>query len=83
MTIKQKVHTSIYLTKDSQGNTASATCEEDCDQIQICGMVSYADQPVYFESDAYHLSSWCDDNNIELKVIKREEDFDDLWEIIL
>lgn len=74
-----EVTTRIYLMKDSQGNKASVTVEEDCDTAQICGMKDKEGKDLYFESNAYHISTFCNDNNIELKVIDRKDDFDTLW----
>lgn len=75
-----KVTTKIYLMKDSHGNQASATVEESCDTAQICGLKDKSGNDVYFESDAYHIFSFCNDNDIECKVIERNEEFDTLWE---
>ncbi len=74
-----EVRTTIYLMKDSQGNKTSVTVEESCNDAQICGMRNKENEKVYFESDAYHIHSFCKDNDIELKVINRKEDFDTLW----
>lgn len=74
-----EVTTRIYLMKDSQGNKASVTVEEGCDTAQICGMKDKEGKDLYFESDAYHISTFCNDNDIELKVIDRKDDFDTLW----
>lgn len=74
-----EVTTRIYLMKDSQGNKASVTVEEGCDTAQICGMKDKEGKALYFESDAYHISTFCNDNDIELKVIDRKDDFDTLW----
>lgn len=73
------VTTRIYLMKDSHGNKASVTVEEGSDNAQVCGMLNKAGEKVYFESEAYHISSFCDENNIELKVIDRTDDFETLW----
>lgn len=74
-----EVTTRIYLMKDSHGNKTSVTVEEGCDNAQVCGMLNKAGEKVYFESEAYHISSFCDENNIELKVIDRTDDFETLW----
>lgn len=74
-----EVTTRIYLMKDSHGNKTSVTVEEDSDNAQVCGMLNKAGEKVYFESEAYHISSFCDENNIELKVINQTFDFDTLW----
>jgi hypothetical protein len=69
----------IYLTKDSQGNRAYAVAEDGSNTVQICGMSNKEGEKVYFESEAYHIDSFCRENSIELKVINRVEDFDTLW----
>ena len=76
-----EVTTRIYLMKDSQGNKASVTVEEGCDTalICVCGMKNKEGKDLYFESEAYHISTFCNDNDIELKVIDRKDDFDTLW----
>jgi hypothetical protein len=74
-----EVTTRIYLMKDSHGNKASVTVEEGCDGAQICGLKNKDGRVVYFESEAYHISTFCGENNIELKVIDQMYDFDTLW----
>jgi len=75
----KKVYVTIYLMIDSFGNKASAICEESCDTVQASGLRNKAEDRVYFESEAYHLDSWCRDNGIKLKVVCAELDFDVLW----
>ena len=77
---KAIVHSTVYLMIDSQGNKTGAIVEDPSDTVQVCGMHDQNGESLDFESDAYHIHSWCKDNGIELKVIKREEDFDSLWE---
>lgn len=74
-----KVRSRIYLVKDNFGNKASATCEESCDTIRICGLKKGNGEPSYFESDAYHLASHCVEDGLEMKVIEDIHDFDKLW----
>lgn len=74
-----EVTTRIYLMKDSQGNKASVTVEEGCKTAQICGLKGKEGQDAHFESEAYHISTFCNDNDIQLKVIDRKDDFDTLW----
>jgi len=77
-----KVHNRIYLVKDKFGNKASASCEEGCDTIQICGLKKANGENYYFESEAYHLSNDCqnEENGLECKMIEDVHDFDKLWE---
>lgn len=77
-----KVHTRIYLVKDNFGNKASASCEDSSDTIQISGLKKANGEPSYFESDAYHLESYCKSDGLEYKVIEDIHDFDKLWELI-
>jgi len=76
-----KVYSKIYLVKDSHGNKTFGVVEESCDTVQICGMFDADSQPLYFETDGYHLEGWCKEHDLELKVIDREEEFDNLWEL--
>lgn len=80
MAFVTKVTTKIYLMKDSQGNETYAVAEDGSNTVQACGMKNKENKDVYFESEAYHLDSFCRDNDIELKVMVREEDFDKLWD---
>jgi len=77
--MSKKVYSKIYLFTDSHGNKTSATCEDSCDTVQVCGMKNKEGKDTYFESDAYHLDSFARDNDIQMKIITREEDFDTLW----
>ncbi len=74
-----KVSYRIYLMVDSHGNKTFAISEESCTTIQVCNMHNKAGEVQYFEAEAYHVDSFCRDNDIELKIINREEDFDSLW----
>lgn len=74
-----KVYSRIYLVKDGAGNISAASCEDDCDIIQICGLQNKALEDIIFESDAYHLKEWCRDYGFEYKCIKKEYDFDELF----
>ena len=74
-----KVTSLIYLVKDLHGNLEYASCGESCDIVQICTLKDKSGNKVYFESDAYHLHRWCKENDLELKVIEKEFDFEQLW----
>lgn len=74
-----KVNIKFYLMIDSFGNKASVTIDEDCDIVLVNGLKLKNGENAYFESDAYHIPNWCNENNITWKYIKREIDFDDLW----
>tara|TARA_R110002012_G_scaffold200688_1_gene369714 strand:- start:1285 stop:1608 length:324 start_codon:yes stop_codon:yes gene_type:complete len=74
-----KVYSRIYLVEDGFGQRTSASCEEGCDTIQICGLRNSGEEKQYFESDAYHLEEWCRVNGFKYKCIEKEYDFDQLW----
>ncbi len=73
------VHSKIYLLVDSQGNKSAAVVEGSSDTAQICGLVNKDGEQLHFESSAYHISQFCYDNDIQLKIISRQEKFDELW----
>ena len=77
--MSKTVYTKIYLFVDSHGNKTSTTCEDSSDTVQICGMKDKEGKDTYFESEAYHAYSFCEENGIQMKIIDREEDFDTLW----
>jgi hypothetical protein len=54
----------VYATKDVHGNYDAAVCDDESDCIQICGMKDKDGNPIYFESDAYHLHDWCKENGL-------------------
>ena len=74
-----KVYSKIYLMIDTHGNKTSAVVEDASDTTQVCGMFDKKGEPTYFESEAYHISTFCEKHGIHLKIIEREEDFDILW----
>lgn len=74
-----RVYTTIYLVEDGFGNMAFAASEDSCDVIQISGLRNNSDEIQYFESEAYHLGSWCEVNGFKYKVIRKEYDFAKLW----
>ncbi len=74
-----KVTTKIYLMKDSKGNKSSVVVQDSSNYAQVCGMQDKDGISLHFESEAYHISTFCHDNDIELKIIDTEDDFDDLW----
>ena len=75
------VFTTIYLMKDSQGNEASVTVDDSSTNAQVCGLKDKNGLSVYFESEAYGIPIWANCYNIEVKEIRREEDFDTLWSV--
>lgn len=76
---EMEIESRIYLCVDSHGNKAYAVCGDSSDTVQICGMKTPLGGSIYFESEAYHLSTWCAENSIQLQVTTRTEKFSDLW----
>ena len=74
-----KVTTKIYLMKDSEGNKESVIVQDSSNCAQVFGMKDKEGKSLHFESEAYHISTFCHDNDIELKIIDTEDNFDDLW----
>lgn len=64
----------IYVVTDVHGHKDAAVVNEDNDNVMICGMLNPSGDKVYFESEAYHLGTWCDGHGLELRMIKRMED---------
>jgi len=70
----------IYLLKDSFGNEAYDVAEDGSNSVQICGLFDKDGNPVYFESEAYHLDRWSRDYGIELRILERNDDFETTWD---
>jgi hypothetical protein len=62
----------IYVVTDSHGNKDAVVANEPGDCVQICGMTDEDEERLYFESEAYHLDSWCVANNLNLNKIEKE-----------
>jgi len=62
---KLKVSFVVYACRDSHGNYDAALCEDPSDTIQICLMKDKNGKGIYFESEAYHLENWCEENGLE------------------
>jgi len=62
----------IYVVNDSHGKKDATVANEPSDTIQICGMKDKKGEALYFESDAYHLKNWCDENGLEMDAIKMD-----------
>lgn len=39
---------------------------EGADTVQVCGLQNPQGYSIYFESELYHLPSWCEENGVEL-----------------
>lgn len=53
----------IYAIRDSHGNEWGTVTEESGNTVSVHGGLKTADgEPVYFESEAYHLRRWAVEN---------------------
>lgn len=77
-----EIQVRIYLMKDAHGNITSVTFEDLSDTVQPCGLRNPIGEKVYFESEAYHLVSWCAENDIEIRHYQETKDFDSMWEAL-
>ena len=71
----------IYLMIDSHGARTSVIAEEGCSKVQVSGLKSKDGNNPYFEAEVYHLPAWCESNNIELRKVSFDYEFDFLWEL--
>ena len=67
-----KISYVIYIVEDHRGNKDYGVVNEPSDTIQICGMRNKDDKSLYFESEAYHLETFCEENGLTLRKIDRE-----------
>lgn len=59
----------IIVVTDSHGHSDSCVVNELCDNVMICGMVDNdLNDTGTFESDGYHLSTWCDQHGLTLSI---------------
>ncbi len=66
----------IYIVEDMHGNQGWAVVAEACDSIQISGMKDSENKPQWFESDAYHLSTWCGEHGFNIWCSEKEYDIE-------
>ena len=59
----------IYVVTDKRGHKDAVTADEPGDTVIISGMGNNG-QRIFFESEAYHLSKWCEENGLTLEVIE-------------
>lgn len=64
----------IYVVTDRRGHKDAVTVDEPGDSVVISGMVNNDFERIFFESEAYHLSKWCEENGLTLKVIENTID---------
>jgi len=77
--LKMKVKYTVYLLKDSLGNTDYAIAVESCDTVFVPTLKKPDGTPSYFESEADKLRNHCEQDGIELKTIEIIEEFDEIW----
>lgn len=75
-----RVKATIFLVQDMHGNKDYAVVGDTSDTVQINGMRDQDGMLLHFESEAYHLKSWCKENGISCREIVRQYDFYTLWE---
>lgn len=49
----------VYAVRDGKGNVATGVVDEGSDGVQVSGMIGQDGGPLYFESEFYHLPTWC------------------------
>lgn len=64
----------IYVVTDRRGHKDAVTADDPGDTIMISGMVGNDFERIFFESEGYHLSKWCDENSLTLEVIENTID---------
>lgn len=65
-------HYVIWLFRDSLGKTWYNVVADSSDIIQICGLSDAKGDRVYFESEAYHAPTWCEENDITYRKVENE-----------
>jgi hypothetical protein len=71
--MKVKVEYEIYIVTDSHGNSCSAVANESGDKIALWSLKKTNGEPVYFESEAYHLANFCEEHGLKYFCFKRTE----------
>ncbi len=61
----------IYIVTDSHGNKDVVVCDEPSNCVHVSGMKDELGEGLYFESEAYHLQTWCDEHKMDLLIINR------------
>lgn len=54
----------VHVVWDAFGNTNYTVVEDPSNITQLCGLRAANGDPVYFESDAYHIPSWCREHGL-------------------
>jgi hypothetical protein len=68
-----KFEYAVYVVTDSFGNKTAVVSEEPCDCVHVCGMRGFNGQDIFFETEAYHLDKWCENNGLILEIRKKSE----------
>jgi len=74
--VKIIVEYKIYIVKDRFKHLQYAVTDDECNDIQICNMKDKKGNDLYFESEAYHLDTWCRNNKLSLTIINKKESFE-------
>lgn len=69
-----KINYDIYVIEDCQGNKWAEVVNDPYQKIQVYGLVDRALEPVSFETDAMWSSTYCEECDLTLTVIKKEEE---------
>lgn len=77
----EEIKYTLYLLKDSFGNKVFVVSEDPSDTVGSFTLKDTNGNEHSFESQTYHLQSYCDEHGIDLKRIEREESFDALWSL--
>ena len=59
--------------KDSHGHTWEVVVGDWSDRMQVCGMLNAERKEVYFEAEAYHISTWCATHGLTYGSVTRSE----------
>lgn len=66
MTDPINVECTVWLVRDSFGNKQSGVIEETCDTVQVSELLGKDGIHEYFESEFYHLSTFCKEHEMSL-----------------
>lgn len=64
----------ILVVQDKRGTFWSGVVNEMGDTIQVYGLSTPEGAPLYIESEAYHVESWCKDNGLLYALRSRQEE---------
>lgn len=55
----------MIAVRDAHGNIWTVVAGDWSNTVQICGMYDKDGKNIYFESDAYHVATWCAENGLQ------------------